>query len=52
MGSPPSPTLAQIDKLRRAGALPPPENVQLDSDALTLMLPTYGLAVVEFSRPH
>jgi xylan 1,4-beta-xylosidase len=47
MGSPQSPTLAQIVSLKQAGALPPAETVKLRADKLTLQLPTYGLAVVE-----
>jgi xylan 1,4-beta-xylosidase len=47
MGSPQSPTLAQIVSLKQAGALLPAETVKLHADKLTLQLPTYGLVVVE-----
>ena len=47
MGSPRYPTLAQIQELRRAAELPPPEVRELKHDELVLTLPAHGLATVE-----
>jgi xylan 1,4-beta-xylosidase len=46
MGSPRYPTQAQIEELRKAAQLPPPETRPLTNGELTLTLPSYGLAVV------
>ena len=47
MGSPKFPTKAQIEALRRASEIGPPEIVTLRGHELTLKLPPMGLAVVE-----
>ena len=47
MGSPPYPTQAQIQQLKKAGELPPPETRNLTNGELTVTLPAYGLALVE-----
>lgn len=47
MGKPVSPTRAQIEVLRRAAELPPPETVPMQGGRLQLTLPPHGLAVVE-----
>ena len=47
MGSPSSPTGAQIDTLRKAARLPAPETRELHNRELTLTLPAHGLAVIE-----
>jgi xylan 1,4-beta-xylosidase len=47
MGSPPYPTQAQIQQLRKAAELPAPETHDVKNGELTLTLPSYGLAVVE-----
>jgi xylan 1,4-beta-xylosidase len=47
MGSPPYPTPAQIEALRKAAILPAPESRELRNGELTLTLPSYGLAVIE-----
>jgi xylan 1,4-beta-xylosidase len=47
MGRPPGDlTLAQIAKLRAAGAMAPPEHLHLDHGHLRLTVPAHGLAVV------
>lgn len=46
MGSPRYPTQAQIEELRKAAQLAPPETRPLTNGQLTLTLPSYGLAVV------
>jgi xylan 1,4-beta-xylosidase len=46
MDSPRYPTQAQIEELRKAAQLPPPETRPLSNGELTLTLPSYGLAVV------
>lgn len=48
MGKPPDPTQAQIQKLRNAASLPPPENVSVQQEQLTIVLPPQGLALIEF----
>jgi xylan 1,4-beta-xylosidase len=47
MGSPRYPSQAQIQQLKQASAIPPPEEHSLKRGELTLTLPSYGLAVVE-----
>ncbi|HVI09654.1 MAG TPA: glycosyl hydrolase family 39 [Candidatus Binatia bacterium] len=47
MGQPPYPTQAQIEQLQEAAQLPAPEQAELRNGALTLTLPSYGLAVIE-----
>jgi xylan 1,4-beta-xylosidase len=47
MGSPRYPSLAQIQQLKRAAEIPPAAERNLKGEALTLTLPSYGLAVVE-----
>jgi xylan 1,4-beta-xylosidase len=46
MGSPKSPTRAQVDSLRKAGAMPAAQSQQLTNGSLTLMLPPHALALV------
>jgi xylan 1,4-beta-xylosidase len=47
LGRPPGDlTQAQVEKLRAAGAMAPPERVHLDHDKLHLTVPAHGLAVV------
>jgi xylan 1,4-beta-xylosidase len=50
MGRPASPTLAQIETLRRAAALPSPREQNLTSDSLTLTLQPHALALIEIGR--
>ncbi|MFY9532352.1 MAG: hypothetical protein WBC04_12455 [Candidatus Acidiferrales bacterium] len=50
MGRPISPTRRQIEELRRAAELPPPETKMLHHGELTIALPPQGLAVIEFQR--
>ena len=47
MGRPADPTPAQIEKLRQAAQLPPPEKMQFRNGQLNLVLPPQGLALVE-----
>lgn len=47
MGRPAYPTRQQIIQLRAAAELGPPQQVIIESDTLTLTLPSYGLALVE-----
>ncbi len=47
MGSPKYPTKAQIEALRKAAEMGPPEVRRLERGRLTLTLPPMGLAVVE-----
>ncbi len=47
IGSPPWPTEDQIDLLRKASELGPPEEMPIHGHRLTLTLPPMGLAVVE-----
>ncbi len=47
MGRPVSPTREQIEQLRRAAALPPPEAGPLTGNRVTLTLPPHGLALIE-----
>ena len=48
LGAPRYPTQAQIEELRRAAELPPPETRQIENDELILTLPEHGLALIEF----
>ena len=47
MGSPQYPTQAQIQQLRRATDLPPPEDEPIENAQLTITIPAHGLAVIE-----
>jgi xylan 1,4-beta-xylosidase len=47
MGSPQLPTQREIQELKAAGQLPPPEKARIEHGELSLSLPSYGLAVVE-----
>jgi xylan 1,4-beta-xylosidase len=47
MGKPVNPTQAQIEQLRRAATLSPPETLQILKDQITTMLPPHGLALIE-----
>jgi xylan 1,4-beta-xylosidase len=48
MGKPAYPTVAQIQALRNAASLPPPEQIRLHQGELTIDLPPQGLALIEF----
>lgn len=48
MGSPVSPTQEQIEALRQAAELPPPENQSFEKGNLNVVLPSQGLAIIEF----
>jgi xylan 1,4-beta-xylosidase len=48
MGKPTNPTLQQITTLRQASQIPMPENKILKGGQFTLVLPPYGLALIEF----
>lgn len=48
MGKPAFPTQAQIQALRGAANLPPPEKVSIQHGQLTIDLPPQGLALIEF----
>ncbi len=53
MGSPAFPTRGQLELLREAGQLPPPEVRQISSGdpaVFSISLPSHGLGLVEFSR--
>ena len=47
MGSPAYPSEDQIDDLRKASDLGPPEELPIHGHRLTLTLPPMGLAVIE-----
>jgi xylan 1,4-beta-xylosidase len=47
MGAPRYPSQTQIQTLRHAAELPPPETRQVKNNELTLTLPEHGLAVIE-----
>jgi xylan 1,4-beta-xylosidase len=47
MGAPRYPTQTQIQELRRAAELPPPEVSKIKNGELTLTLPGHGLALIE-----
>jgi xylan 1,4-beta-xylosidase len=48
MGKPASPTMAQIEQLRAAAQLPPPEKQRLRQGAITLQVPSQGLVFLQF----
>lgn len=48
MGRPVYPTRKQIEKLRHAAELPPPETKPLHDSEVTIRLPPHGLALIEF----
>jgi xylan 1,4-beta-xylosidase len=50
MGRPAYPTPAQIEKLREAAQLPPPETKRLEQGEITVRLAPQGLSVVEVRR--
>jgi len=50
MGRPAFPTLAQIDTLRKAAALPSASQEKLKNGSLTLTLQPHALALIEFSK--
>jgi xylan 1,4-beta-xylosidase len=50
MGHPAFPTLAQIEALRKAAALPPPQEQNLKNDSLTLTLQPHALALIEVAK--
>jgi len=50
MGRPAFPTLAQIEELRQAGALPPPREQNLTNASLTITLQPHALALVELAK--
>jgi xylan 1,4-beta-xylosidase len=50
MARPASPTLAQIETLRRAAALPSPREQNLANDSLTLTLQPHALALIEIGK--
>jgi xylan 1,4-beta-xylosidase len=50
MARPASPTLAQIETLRRAAALPSPREQNLTNDSLTLTLQPHALALIEIGK--
>jgi xylan 1,4-beta-xylosidase len=50
MGSPPYPTAAQLEALRKAAEIPPPEVQKLSGGALTVTLPPDGLALIELRK--
>lgn len=47
MGMPRYPTVKQNDELRKSAELPAPEAVELNAGAMTVTIPTYGLAIIE-----
>lgn len=47
MGRPKSPTLAEIERLREAAELGPPEPQDLEGGQLRILLPPQGLALIE-----
>jgi len=50
MARPASPTLAQIEILRRTAALPSPREQNLTNDSLTLTLQPHALALIEIGK--
>ncbi len=48
MGRPINPTRAQIEQLRRSAQLPPPETIATHQGQFTVILPSQGLALIEF----
>jgi xylan 1,4-beta-xylosidase len=49
-GRPESPTVAQIEELRKAAALPAAKSYKLKNGSLTLTLPPHALALVELRK--
>jgi xylan 1,4-beta-xylosidase len=47
MGKPLSPTVEQVEVLKKASMLPPPQKQKIKNDSLSLTLPGWGLAVIE-----
>lgn len=47
MGEPKYPTSKQLQQLRQAAELPPPEETKIEQGILSLHLPPFGLAVIE-----
>ena len=47
MGKPASPTMAQIEQLRTAAQLPPPETQRLQQGSITIQVPSQGLVLVQ-----
>jgi xylan 1,4-beta-xylosidase len=52
MGSPRYPTEAQIQQLRRAAQLAPPQTVELKNGSVTIEIPAHGLVVLELKGRH
>lgn len=50
MGRPQSPTVAQIEALRKAAALPHTESYELKNESLTLTLQPHSLALIELPK--
>ncbi len=50
MGRPAYPSMSQIETLRKAGRMAPPENVAVRNGKLSLGIPPQGLVVVELPR--
>ena len=50
MGRPVSPTVVQIETLRKAAALPPSQSIAIRNGSLTLTLHPHALALVELSK--
>ncbi len=48
MGNPVNPTPKELDELRRAAELPPPETKSLSHGEIAISLPPQGLAIIEF----
>jgi xylan 1,4-beta-xylosidase len=49
MGSPTYPTPAQLEQLVKASTLPPPQEVPIVDERLSITLPAHGLATIEVS---
>jgi len=47
MGAPVSPTIAQIEQLRAAALLPPPEKRALQQGVIIVQVPSQGLVLLE-----
>jgi len=47
LGQPKNPTKTQIEELRTAARLPPPEMVPMSQNRITIVLPPHGLALIE-----
>ncbi len=50
LGRPQSPTPSQIEELRKAAALPAPQQQKITKGAITLKLQPHALALVELER--